>query len=812
MSTELTPERLRRTCDPGSLECTSTVDLTALETIIGQDRAVKSLQFGLGIKEPGFNIYVSGLPGTGRTTAVRGFLQELARKRPVPDDWCYVHSFSDPYRPQTLRLPAGQARQFQADMKSLVTIARRDVRAAFESDEYAAHRQELDQASQRQKEEVFGQLNNTARERGFQLESTAMGLRIVPVLQDKPLSEEEFAALVEAERETIVQKSEKLQVQIEAAIRQAKRLERSASESLGELDQNVARYALGLLTGEMKERYAGIEQVLAYLDQVQEDMLQHLDQFKGDSEEQTATPSSRPESQEDIFRRYEVNVLVDNAGQKGAPVITEMNPTYPNLFGRIEQEMQFGVLVTDFTLIRGGALHRANGGYLVLPVEEMLRNPFTWDALKRGLGNRQITIEDMSERLGFASTKSLQPAPIPLEVKVVLIGQPEVYYVLRAYDEYFSELFKVKAEFDTQMDRTDASIRHYASFACTVCSNEGLRHLDTTALAKVVEHGSRLVEDQEKLSTHFGQIADIIREASYYATQEDAPLVSARHVTKAIEECYYRSGLVQARIQEMIRRGTILIDVTGQCVGQVNGLSVIALGDISFGQPSRITASVALGREGLIDIEREAKLGGPIHTKGVMILAGFLAGRYAQDEPLSLTARLVFEQSYSGVEGDSASSTELYALLSSLSGLPIKQGIAVTGSVNQKGQVQAIGGVNEKIEGFYDVCKAQGLTGEQGVLIPEANVTNLMLKEEVVEAVGAGRFHVWSARTIDEGIEILTGVPAGEKQADGAYPEGSINSLVDRRLRELAKALQDSGAAEQPAKPKRVDASDPCTC
>jgi predicted ATP-dependent protease len=359
------------------------------------------------------------------------------------------------------------------------------------------------------------------------------------------------------------------------------------------------------------------------------------------------------------------------------------------------------------------------------------------------------------------------------------------------------------------MDRTDTTIRHYASFACMVCSNEGLRHLDATALAKVVEHGSRLVEDQEKLSTHFGQIADIIREASYYATQDDAPLVSARHITKAIEESYYRSSLVQARIQEMIRRGTILIDVNGQCVGQVNGLSVIELGDISFGQPSRITATVTLGREGLIDIEREAKLGGPIHTKGVMILAGFLAVRYGQEEPLSLTARLVFEQSYSGVEGDSASSAELYALLSSLSGLPIKQGIAVTGSVNQKGQVQAIGGVNEKIEGFYDVCKAQGLTGEQGVLIPEANVTNLMLKEEVVEAVAAGRFHVWSARTIDEGIEILTGVPAGEKQQDGTYPEGSVNFLVDRRLRELAKRLHDSGSDEQPAKPEGADATDP---
>jgi lon-related putative ATP-dependent protease len=789
MTTELAPEKLRRLCDPASLDFASTTELNTLETIIGQDRAVSSLQFGLGIQDPGFNIYVSGLPGTGRTTAVRAFLQEMARRRPVPGDWCYVHSFSDPYRPQALRLPPGQARHLRADMKSLVTIARRDVRAAFESEEYAAHRQEASQAFQRQREEVFGHLDDTARKQGFLLQATAMGLNIVPVRQDKPLSEEEFSALAEEERGTILKSRDQLQVQIEAAIRQGKRLEKSAAESLEELDQKVARYALGMLTGELKEKYAGMEQVLAYLDQVQEDMLQHLEQFKGDSEEQTS-PATRAEAQEDIFRRYEVNVLVDNSGQTGAPVIIEANPTYSNVFGRIEQEMQFGVLVTDFTLVRGGALHRANGGYLVIPVEEMLRNPFTWDSLKRNLSSRKVTIEDMSERLGVASTKSLQPAPIPLDVRVVLIGQPEVYYLLREYDEYFSELFKVKAEFDTQMDRTDVSIRHYGAFASTVCGNEGLVHLDATALAKLVEHGSRLVEDQEKLSTHFRQVADIIREASYYAAQENAALVSARHITKAIDQSYYRSSLIQARIQEMIRRGTVLIDVAGGCVGQVNGLSVVSLGDASFGQPSRITASVSPGREGLVDIEREAKLGGPIHTKGVLILAGFLASRYAKDQPLSLSARLVFEQSYSGVEGDSASSTELYALLSGLSGLPIQQGIAVTGSVNQKGQVQAIGGVNEKIEGFYDVCKAKGLSGEQGVLIPEANVTNLMLKEEVVEAVGAGRFHVWSVSTIDEGIEILTGVPAGEELPDGTYPVGSVNYLVGRRLRDLAKALR----------------------
>jgi lon-related putative ATP-dependent protease len=478
-------------------------------------------------------------------------------------------------------------------------------------------------------------------------------------------------------------------------------------------------------------------------------------------------------------------------------VVTELNPTYNNLFGRIEQEARFGALVTDFSLIRGGSLHRANGGYLVLPVEDLLRNPLAWEGLKRALENREILIEDAASQYGFITTKSLKPQPIPLNVKVILIGQPDLYQLLRAYDEHFSELFKVKADFDSRMARTPESIQDYAAFVCTLCESEGLKHLDNGALATIVEHGSRLVEDQEKLSTRFGEISDVIREASYYATVDDAPLVSAAHVQKAIEERFYRSNLIQERIQEMIERGSILIDVTGQKVGQVNGLSVLSLGDISFGQPSRITASIALGREGVMDIEREADMGGPIHTKGVLILSGYLAEQYARTRPLSLSARLVFEQSYSGVEGDSASSTELYAILSSLADLPIKQGIAVTGSVNQKGEVQAIGGVNEKIEGFFEICRARGLTGEQGVMIPSSNVSNLMLKEEVVAAVREGKFHVWPVRTIDEGIEVLTSVPAGHRQADGTFEEGTVHFLVDKRLEAMAETLCKFAATEK---------------
>jgi len=574
-------------------------------------------------------------------------------------------------------------------------------------------------------------------------------------------------------------------------------LEKKANEALQKLDQEIALYAVGPSVNELMEKYKDFPEVVAYLKEVQDDMVENLSQFRKEAEAQPIPSFAAPGAAELPFRKYEVNVVVDNSGLEGAPVIMELNPTYNNLFGRIEKETQFGALITDFTMIRGGSLHRANGGYLVLPAEEVLRNLFSWDSLKRALRNKEIAVEEAGERLGFITTKSLNPEPIPLEVKIVLIGQPMLYYLLHNLDEDFSELFKVKADFDTRMDRTDENIRDYVAFVCTLCSEEGMKHLDASALARVIEHSSRLAEDQEKLSARFGEISDIIREAGFYATQENSPYVTAAHVQKAIEEKFYRSNLVQEMVNEMVVRGSIIIDVVGQEVGQVNGLSVSDLGDISFGRPSRITASIGLGQAGLIDIEREARLGGPIHTKGVMILSGYLADKYAQDKPISLSARLVFEQNYSGVEGDSASSTELYALLSSLSGLPIKQGIAVTGSVNQKGEVQAIGGVNEKIEGFFETCQAKGLTGEQGVLIPESNVQNLMLKEEVVEAVKEGKFHIWSVKTVDEGIEILTGVKAGARQEDGTFEEDSVNDRVDKRLRELAEKMRDFGKEEK---------------
>ena len=807
---ELPVESLRRIADPAALGCATSEEIEPLATIIGQERAVRALNFGLGIRALGFNIFVAGVPGTGRTLASRRFLEELAKGQRVPDDCCYVYNFQDPYRPKALCLPAGRAKVFQADMIALIAEARTGIRRAFEGEEYAQRREQTVRSFQTQRDEMFQRVNEQALAQGFLIRSTQMGIATIPIKDGKPLSEEEFAALRPEEREQITRNRDAVQAQLEAALRQARQLEKAAGEALQQLDQQVALYALAPMFEEMEKKYQDLPQVLAHFQAVQADILENVALFRSDSEEQQqpALPFLTPAMKETPFRKYQVNVIVDNTALKGAPVVIELNPTYTNLFGRIEREAQFGALVTDFTMIREGSLHRANGGYLLMPAEEVLRNPLSWDSLKRALRNREIVIEDPYERLGLFSTKSINPEPFALDAKVILIGQPMTYELLYAYDEDFRELFKVKADFDTRMERTPAAMRDYVGFVCGLAREENMRHMEATALAKLIEFGSRLADDQEKLSTRFGELSDVVREASYYAAQANSRYIAGEHVKRAIDERFYRSSLIVERMQEMTAKGVIKIDVAGATVGQVNGLSVISLGDIEFGRPSRITASISLGQEGVIDIEREARLGGPIHTKGVLILSGYLAQKYAQDKPLSLSCRLVFEQSYSGVEGDSASSTELYAILSALSGAPIKQGIAVTGSVNQRGEVQAIGGVNQKIEGFFEACRLKGLSGEQGVMIPDSNVRNLMLREDVIEAVQQGKFHIWAVKNVDEGIEVLTGVPAGERQPDGTYPAGTINALVEARLTEMSEKLREFGKEEKDKGEKKEEEED----
>ena len=791
MSKKLSIDQLRLEFDSTLLRCETTEELTPLEGIIGQERAVRALRFGLDIKEKGFNIYAAGYPGTGRTTAVQDFLKELAKVKSIPSDWCYVNNFTNSYEPLAIELPFGKGKEFAQDMKEFIEEVRQELPKTFESDDYASKRDETIQSIEIERRDLFNQMNERVQKEGFLLQITPMGILIVPMIEGRPLKEEEILSLSPPIRAEIQKRRDGLRSELRSAFRQLRGLEKKANEEIKNVNREVALFTIGHLVSDLVEKYDHLSTVKKYINDVREDILENLTLFIQGPQRNPQMPFQAPWMMELPFRKYEVNVAIDNSETSGAPVIVELNPTYQHLFGRIEKEAQFGVLTTDFTMIRGGSLHKANGGYLVIPAEDLVRNLFSYESIKRALKNDCIRIEEPGERLGYITTKGLRPAPIPLSVKIILIGHPYIYQQLLLLDMEFRELFKVKADFDVSMDRTEENIRKYASFICTFCQKDDIHHLDVSAVAKIMEYGSRLAADRTKLSTRFAEVADIIREANFYANQNNASNVSAKHVTKAIEEKVYRSNLVQERIREMIERGMLLIDTEGKAVGQVNGLSVMSLGDFSFGAPSRVTASIGLGRESIVDIQREARLGGPIHTKGVLILSGYLTEQFAQDKPLSLSTRLVFEQSYGMVEGDSASSTELYAILSALSESPIRQDLAVTGSVNQKGDVQAIGGVNEKIEGFFEVCKANGLTGTQGVLIPQSNVQNLVLKDEVIQAVQNNQFHIYPITTINEGIEVLTGLTAGTRQADGTFEKDTINHRVNQKLKQMAERLKE---------------------
>ena len=805
MVNKLPVEKLRNVCDANFMHCESTKDLVPLAEIIGQERAVRALKFGLGIKNHGFNMYVAGYPGTGRKTAVKSFVEAQAKTQPVPADWCYVNNFGNQYEPKAIQLPPGKGKEFREDTKSFIENVKTALPKAFESEDYVARREATLRGLENNRKQLIDALNAKAQSEGFVIQTTPVGLLLIPVLDGKPLSEEEILALPQKTKDKLAEKREKLEKEFTNTMRQLIDMERQIHEALKKLNKEVALYALGSQMQNLLEKYQATSEVTGFLKAVENDILDNLAQFvrRGGAEAQPQLPFAMPWMKEEPYKKYEVNVVIDNSETKGAPVVVETNPTYHNLLGRTEKEAQFGALTTDFSMIRGGSIHKANGGYLIIPVEDLLRNPFSYDGLKRDLRDGNLAIEEPEERYGFLSVKTLKPQPIPLTAKVILIGDPNIYQMMFSLDPDFRELFKIKAEFDTTMPRTEEKVRQYGAFVCGLCEKENLKHLDGGGLAKLIEYSSRIIEDQYKLSTQFSHIADVVREANFYAELDKSEFITADHVKRAIEEKIYRSKLIQEKIQEMIARGFFLIDTHEQTVGQVNGLSVMGLGDFAFGMPSRVTVSIGLGREGVIDIEREAKMGGPIHTKGVLILSGYMNDKYARDKPLSLNARLVFEQNYEGVEGDSASSTELYSILSSLSGLPIKQNLAVTGSVNQKGEVQAIGGVNEKIEGFFEVCKAKGLSGEQGVMIPESNVQNLMLKEEVLDAVKAGQFNIYSVKSIDEGIEVLTGTKAGERKVDGTYEEGTVNFLVDKALREMADKLKEYPAVEM--KPRKTE-------
>ncbi len=803
---ELRPEELRRSCPEDRFEFQDTAQLAEEGQIIGQDRAVEAIEFGINIENDGFNIYALGRQGSGKTTTIRRFVQEKARSRPVPDDWCYRYNFDEPEKPRALRLPAGWGRELRGDMERLVTEIPREISRALEREDLRSEREAAMEGLQKQQQERFAELEGKAAEKGFALERNPTGIFVVPLRDGQPISRDQFDELPDEEKERIQREGEELNRELHDTVHGVRDLEKSAREQMRDLERKTVLFAVQYHLETLRGKYESYPQVVEYLDEVREDILDNARAIiakstaEGQQGEQNplAMMQMQVQQRSNILERYRVNLIVDNSGAEGAPVIMEEIPSFPHLIGRVERQARLGMLVTSFDMIKAGALHRANGGYLILEAEHLLRQPLAYDGLKHALREGKIKITDPGEMVSPISTAGLEPEPIPLSVKVIVTGSPPIYYLLHNLDGEFQELFKVKADFDSVMDRTLENERRYAAFMAGRCREEGWLPFDRSGIARMVEYGSELAGDQTRLSTQFADICDLGREANYWAGREGSRHIGRSHLQRAVDARRRRANRVEDRLQEMIRREEIFIDTEGEVVGQVNGLAVVSLGDYAFGHPSRITARTYARRGGVINIEREAKMSGPIHDKGVLILSGFLNGRYGRSRPVALQASLGFEQSYQGVDGDSASSAELYALLSSLSGRPLRQCLAVTGSVNQRGEIQPIGGATQKIEGFFEVCKARGLSGSQGVLIPRANVTNLMLRQEVVEAVREGRFHIYPVETIDEGIEILTGAPAGEAQAGGAYPEGSVNRAVEERLVELAEQWKEYGGGREP--------------
>jgi len=809
---EVPIEKLRWRCDPEALPFETTQTIQACEEIIGQERAQEAIRLGLNIHSVGYNIFVTGLTGTGRFTTIKCILEELNIRGKIPNDFCYVNNFKNPDMPHMLSLPPGQGNAFKKEMETLIETLKKKIPLMFENETYLNKKKEVVEKFRNKQAEMFREFEKKVNKEGFALVQVQMGPYsrpgIFPLVEGNPVNIEQLQSMVEEnkfskeELEKLKEKQVQLINELEDIFKETRKAEKEIKEELTSLDNEVISPAVKDSISDIKEKF-GYEKVRQYLDEVQEDILTNLGRFREKEETPSPIPGLVLPQPVDSFSEYQVNVLVDNSETKGAPIIVETTPNYRNLFGTIERVVErSGIWKTDFLHIKAGSFLGANGGYLIFNALDALMEPWVWPALKRTLKNQVIEIQTY-DPFYFFSTSALKPEPIECNTKVILIGDAQIYYLLYGLDDDFKKIFKIKADFDSVMNKDNDKIQQYASFIRKICDEDKLRPFDKMGIAAVVEHGVRITGRQKKLSTRFHLIADLLREANYWAEKDGSDVVTEKHVDKAIDKRNYRVNLIEEKIQEMIDDGTILIDSDGSVVGQVNGLSVYNLGDYMFGKPSRITAKTSLGKAGIINIEREAEMSGPLHNKGVYILTGYLRGKYAQDKPITMSASLCFEQSYSGIEGDSASSTEIYALLSSISGLPLRQDIAVTGSVNQKGEVQPIGGVNEKIEGFFDVCKAKGLTGKQGVMIPHLNIDDLMLRKDVVEAVKERKFRIYPVKTIDQGIEILTGVEAGEKLENGRFKEGTVNDLVDKKLRELGTKIREFEGGEEGAKEEK---------
>jgi predicted ATP-dependent protease len=787
----LTALQLRKRCDPAQLPFTTTAELPDSPLVFGQDRAVAAIQFGIGIRRGGYNLFALGRAGAGKHTVVRPFLEAQAASEPSPRDWCYVHNFEQPHRPQAISLPRRMGVKFRDDIARLVDELRSAITAALETEEYRQHREQIQEEFNRRRDQALEDLRKRAADREVALIRTPLGMALAPIREGQVIDADAFQQLPEKEQGRIRTTIEGFEAELEKILREVPKWHRETHAKLRALKHAATKAAVEALIDDLKKDYESEAEVQTYLTSLEKDVIDNADDFRrpkeGGEEVSLLDALMARTGAVPPLGRYQVNVLEDHGATPGAPVVYEDKPTFQNLIGRIEHVAQMGTLVTDFTHIKAGALHKANGGYLILDARRVLLEPFAWEGLKRALRARAIRIESLGEALSLVSTVSLDAEPIPLDVKVVLLGDRLLYYLLYEFDPDFRELFKVAVDFESTADRTPASDLAYAGVVATLARKASLRPFSAGGVARVIEHGSRSVGDAAKLWIELDWLTDLLREADYWAGLAGHAAVEGADVQRAIDAQIHRASRPRERLLEEITRGTILIGTEGVAIGQVNGLSVIELGDFAFAQPSRITARVRLGSGTVVDIEREVALGGPIHSKGVLILAGFLAGRYVPDHPLSLSASIVFEQSYGAVEGDSASSAELYALLSALADVPIKQSIAVTGSVNQHGVVQPVGGINEKIEGFFDVCQAKGPSADQAVLIPAANVRHLMLRDDVVKAVEAGTFHVYAVDTIDQGIEVLTGVPAGARDQSGRFPEKSVNGLVEQRLTSFAK-------------------------
>lgn len=785
---ELSFKELKKECDPSSFKFKTTRELEPFSGTIGQARGIKAIEFGLNIDIKGYNLYLEGPTGIGKTIYAKNLLNQVAKTKPVPDDWCYIYNFDNSNEPQALSLPAGLGKQFATDMDSFIQTIKTEIRSAFNNQDFEKEKANIQRDVEEKKIRLIEKLNKDALKQGFEIKNTSSGIYFLPMIDGRTLSEDEFNALDEKTKNDFEARSVLIQQQTIETMTKIKDMEKKANEKMNSWQNNIALFAVTIQVNELRNKYKKFSKVQEFLKNVQKDILTNLNEFIED-EQKPMGPMNMPKQEtQKPWHKYKVNLFVDNSNLTGAPVIIDSNPSFYNLFGKLEYENSFGTLKTDFTLIKPGLIHKANGGYIVLQIRDLLTNSLTWELFKRVLRTKEIHVDSLKDyQLNTVAISSLKPEPIPVNIKVVLVGPSYIYYQLLNADEDFKKLFKVKAEFDEEAPRTDANMFKIAQFIHNFCEKEKAPHFNAGAVAKVIEYCSRMVDNQTKLSTQLNEITELLGESCTWAKMEGAKTVTATYVKKAIEERIERVNKYDQRLVEMIQNGTIMIDTDGEKVGQINGLSVMNIGDYSFGKPAKITANTYVGKSGIVNIEREVEMSGTTHSKGVMILSAYIGEKFAQEKPLSLAASLCFEQMYNGVDGDSASSTELYAILSSLSELPIKQNLAVTGSVNQKGEIQPIGGLTDKIEGFFNICKLRGLTGDQGIIMPYQNIKNLNLNDEVIKAVKDGMFHIYAIKNVDEGIELLTGVPAGKKNKNGDYPAGSVNYLVNEKLKAYAK-------------------------